>query len=147
MNIDLKILHNFVFIIMFVMFVISNYVIIYKFFQLKNKPNSTLEERFNFIKNLKKGMWWLDFSATTAPLLGLLGTIFALMEAFQKLSAKGLSSSGEITGAIGFALLATAIGIVLSLWNYLFFKMFQDRISSYKEETKNKLIEEILNEE
>lgn len=143
---SLDLLHKLVFVLMFVMFLVSNYVIVLKFMQWAKRPNTSLEEATNYSRALRSGLWWLDFSATTAPLVGLLGTVIALMEAFQKLSAKGLAGAGEISSAIGFALVATAVGIALSLWNYFFFKLFQDRLHAYREKIKHELLKEVLSE-
>lgn len=141
---SLDILHDIVFYAMGLMFVASNYVIALKFLQLRQKPiSSELENSFVWVSDFRGGLWWLDFGATTAPLVGLLGTIIALIEAFQKLSAKGLSGANEISSAIGFALVATAVGILLSLWNYFFYKFFNDRLSSYKETLKHQLLKEL----
>jgi biopolymer transport protein ExbB len=131
---------------MFIMFLVSNYYIILKFLQLKRKPNTSIEEAMNFIREFKGGLWWLDFSATTGPLIGLLGTIVALIEAFQQLSTKGIAGVDQISAAIGFALIATAIGILLSLWNYFFFKLFNHNLSEYKDKIKAKLMQEVLSE-
>lgn len=141
---DLGMLHEFVFALMFLMFLVSNYVIIMKFIQFRKKPNTSFGEVSSWMHSFKDGLWWLDFCATTSPLVGLLGTIMALIEAFQRLSAMGISGATEITKAIGFALVATAIGILLSLWNYFFFKFFNSRLGLYKDKTKNKLIQELL---
>ena len=142
----LDILHKSVFLIMFIMFLLSNYFIALKFLQLKKKPNTELEEALSWTRDFRTGLWWLDFSATTAPLVGLFGTILALIEAFQKLSLKGVSGAAEISSAIGFALIATALGILLSLWNYFFFKLFQSKLSHYREELKHRLFKEVFSE-
>lgn len=144
---NLEYLHIGVFVLMFITFLVSNYIIALKFIQLRKRPNSTLEEIFNWTRGFRDGLWWLDFSATTSPLVGLLGTTIALIQAFQSLSAKGISGATEITAAIGFALVATALGILLSLWNYLFFKYFQNKLSNYKEYLRHKIMKEALSEE
>jgi biopolymer transport protein ExbB len=58
---------------MFLMFLYGNYIIFLKLMTLKKRPNSTPKELFSFVENFKKGLWFLDFGATTAPLLGLMG--------------------------------------------------------------------------
>ncbi|MEN3033780.1 MAG: MotA/TolQ/ExbB proton channel family protein [Aquificaceae bacterium] len=141
---SLDLLHDVVFYAMALMFLASNYVIALKFLQLRKKPGlPDFERGFSWVSYFRGGLWWLDFSATTAPLIGLLGTIIALIEAFQKLSAKGLSGASEISSAIGFALVATAIGILLSLWNYFFYKLFNDRLNSYKESLRHQILKEL----
>ncbi len=139
-------IHKTVFVVMFVMFLISNYYIVLKFLQLKRKPETSLEEAMKFVREFRGGLWWLDFSATTGPLVGLLGTIVALIEAFQQLSTQGIAGADQISAAIGFALIATAVGILLSLWNYFFFKLFSHNLSEYRCKIRAKLMEEVLSE-
>jgi biopolymer transport protein ExbB len=60
-------------------------------------------------------LWILDTIVTAAPLLGLLGTIFGIMETFNALAAGGVSDSAAVSRGIGTALIATAIGIATAL--------------------------------
>jgi len=60
-------------------------------------------------------LWILDTIVTAAPLLGLLGTIFGIMETFNALAAGGVSDPAAVSRGIGTALIATAIGIATAL--------------------------------
>jgi biopolymer transport protein ExbB len=64
-------------------------------------------------------LWILDTIVTAAPLLGLLGTIFGIMQTFNALAASGVSDSAEVSRGIGTALTATAIGIATALLGLL----------------------------
>jgi biopolymer transport protein ExbB len=64
-------------------------------------------------------LWILDTIVTAAPLLGLLGTIFGIMETFNALAAGGVSDSAAVSRGIGTALIATAIGIATALLGLL----------------------------
>ncbi len=141
---SLELLHKIVFVGMFLMFLASNYVIVLKFLQLRRRPQTSPQEAYEWMHLFREGLWWLDFSATTAPLVGLLGTIIALIEAFNKLTQLGVSNASQISSAIGFALVATAVGILLSLWNYLFFKLFSSRLHQYRERIKATILQEVL---
>jgi biopolymer transport protein ExbB len=81
-------------------------------------------------------MWILDFGITSGPLLGLLGSILALIESFANLAERGISNPVVISKSIGFALVATAFGICLALWDLVFYKMLNDMIRNIKEEAK-----------
>ena len=70
-------------------------------------------------KKVSARLWILDTIVTAAPLLGLLGTIFGIMETFDALSAGGISDSGAVSRGIGTALIATAIGIATALLGLL----------------------------
>lgn len=139
----LEVLHKAVFIMMFLIFFYGNYIIVYKLFQFRNLNTEDFLDRLEHSKKLKSGLWYLDFAATVSPIVGLLGTILALIMAFNQLSQKGVSGASEISAAIGTALWATAIGIAMSLWFYFFFKLFSSKVSVYKEEAKHHIIRQL----
>jgi biopolymer transport protein ExbB len=64
-------------------------------------------------------LWVLDTIVTAAPLLGLLGTIFGIMQTFGSLSAGGISDPAAVSRGIGTALEATALGIGTALYGLL----------------------------
>ncbi|MBV9725860.1 MAG: MotA/TolQ/ExbB proton channel family protein [Gammaproteobacteria bacterium] len=66
-------------------------------------------------KKVSARLWILDTIVTAAPLLGLLGTIFGIMETFNALAAGGVSDPGAVSRGIGTALIATAVGIATAL--------------------------------
>jgi biopolymer transport protein ExbB len=70
-------------------------------------------------KKVSGRLWILDTIVTAAPLLGLLGTIFGIMETFNALAAGGVSDSAAVSRGIGTALIATAIGIATALLGLL----------------------------
>ena len=70
-------------------------------------------------KKVSGRLWILDTIVTAAPLLGLLGTIFGIMETFNSLAAGGVSDSAAVSRGIGTALIATAIGIATALLGLL----------------------------
>ncbi len=68
------------------------------------------------VPKLERRLPMLASLAFIAPMLGLLGTIAGLIEAFQNLSAAGgLTSSAEIANGIYQALITTAAGLVVCL--------------------------------
>ena len=70
-------------------------------------------------KKVSARLWVLDTIVTAAPLLGLLGTIFGIMETFNALAAGGVSDPAAVSRGIGTALIATAIGIATALLGLL----------------------------
>jgi biopolymer transport protein ExbB len=66
-------------------------------------------------KKISARLWILDTIITAAPLLGLLGTIFGIMQTFTALSQGGVTDPAEVSRGIGLALTATAIGIAVAL--------------------------------
>jgi len=70
-------------------------------------------------KKVSARLWMLDTIVTAAPLLGLLGTIFGIMETFNALAAGGVSDPAAVSRGIGTALIATAVGIATALLGLL----------------------------
>jgi biopolymer transport protein ExbB len=75
-------------------------------------------------KALGRGMWVLDTVVTAAPLLGLLGTLFGMMQSFRLIGPDGLVNPGGVTAGVAEALIATAVGLSIALialfgFNYL----------------------------
>jgi biopolymer transport protein ExbB len=70
-------------------------------------------------KKVSARLWVLDTIVTAAPLLGLLGTIFGIMETFNALAAGGVSDPAAVSRGIGTALVATAVGIATALLGLL----------------------------
>jgi biopolymer transport protein ExbB len=79
-------------------------------------------------------MWILDTIVTAAPLLGLLGTIFGIVETFLVLSKSGMSDPSGVSAGIGTALYATALGIFVALVGLVIFNYLShvnERICEY----------------
>lgn len=72
-------------------------------------------------------LWILDTVVTAAPLMGLLGTIFGIVDTFLALSRSGMSDPSRVSAGIGTALYATALGISIALAGLLVFNYLTDR--------------------
>lgn len=83
---------------------------------------------------------WLSLLATvgsTAPFVGLFGTVVGIINAFRGISAEGSGGIGAVAGGIAEALVTTALGIgvaVLAVW---FFNYFINRSDLFEIEMKN----------
>ena len=76
----------------------------------------------------EKGMAELASIGSTAPFIGLFGTVWGIMVALQEISASGQASIDIVAGPIGEALIATAIGIAAALPAVLFYNYFIRRL-------------------
>ncbi len=72
-------------------------------------------------------LWMLDTIVTAAPLMGLLGTIFGIVDTFLALSKSGMSDPAGVSAGIGTALYATALGISIALIGLFAFNFLSDR--------------------
>jgi len=71
------------------------------------------------VHQLEFGMTSIKVIATTAPLLGLLGTVIGIYEAFQVISAKGLTDPGQFASGISYALITTIVGLIVAIPHYI----------------------------
>lgn len=69
-------------------------------------------------KNATSGLWMLSVIASTAPFIGLFGTVVSILETFSGLGQSGSASLGVIAPAISEALVATATGIFVAIPAY-----------------------------
>jgi biopolymer transport protein ExbB len=88
----------------------------------------------------------LDTLVTLAPLLGLLGTVTGLMQAFLHVGDAALAVS-SVTGGIGVALVATACGLGIAIFALIPYNIFCSRVSElqFDLETAATRVEMIMN--
>ncbi|NGP87754.1 MotA/TolQ/ExbB proton channel family protein [Fodinibius halophilus] len=96
---------------------------------------------------LERGLVWLSLFIAIAPLLGFLGTVVGMIQAFDAIEEAGDISPTLVAGGIKVALLTTAggllAGIILQIgYNYCVSKI--DRLISEMEESSITLIDSIV---
>lgn len=80
-----------------------------------NRINDKLEEAvMREAPGVDRYLWILDTIVTLAPLLGLLGTIIGMFNAFQVLGDPG-NVPTKVTGGVAEALIATAAGLTIAV--------------------------------
>ncbi len=117
----------------------------------RNKPIWWVESRAGdeallIQKSLGRGLWVLETIVTAAPLLGLLGTIAGMMDAFKLIGSAGLLDPSGITGGVAQALIVTALGLVIAvpaLFAYNFFSSRQSNTIDEMERLGTRLIDHI----
>jgi biopolymer transport protein ExbB/TolQ len=70
------------------------------------------------IRSSTKGLTTLSIFASTAPFVGLFGTVVGILESFARLSNQKSVSLGVVAPAISEALVATAVGIFVAIFAY-----------------------------
>lgn len=76
-----------------------------------------------FTQELKRGLNTLATIATSAPFIGLFGTIAGIINAFRGMALTGSGGIGAVASGIAEALVTTAFGIgvaIIALWCYNF---------------------------
>jgi biopolymer transport protein ExbB/TolQ len=67
-----------------------------------------------------RGLTFLSIASSTAPFIGLFGTVIGILETFSKLSARKSAALSVVAPAISEALIATAVGIFVAIFAYTF---------------------------
>jgi biopolymer transport protein TolQ len=80
---------------------------------------------------------WVPFLATTAsitPFIGLFGTVWGIMDSFQRIGVAGSSSLGVVAPGIAHALIATAAGLFAAIPAVYFYNHFTNRVKYFSGE-------------
>jgi len=67
------------------------------------------------IGRMERNMSWLATTAAVSPFIGLLGTVWGIMDAFTALGTSGATSISAVGGGIAEALLTTALGLFAAI--------------------------------
>ena len=85
------------------------------------------------ISKMKRGMTVLATTGSTAPFVGLFGTTFGVINAFQGMATAGAGLAG-ISAGISEALITTGVGIGVAVWGVWLFNYFTARADKVKDE-------------
>ncbi|MBO6939830.1 MAG: MotA/TolQ/ExbB proton channel family protein [Deltaproteobacteria bacterium] len=83
-------------------------------------------------ENLNKGMNILASTGSTAPFVGLLGTVLGILFAFKMIAETGSGGIATIGGAIGEALVVTGLGLVVAIPTVLLFNWLSNKIGNFE---------------
>ena len=64
---------------------------------------------------LENGLTWLATAGSTAPFIGLLGTVWGIYGALIRIGATGQASIDAVAGPVGEALIMTALGLFVAI--------------------------------
>lgn len=76
------------------------------------------------IARLERNMSWLATTAAIAPFIGLFGTVWGIIDAFQALTGAGAASLRAVGPGIAEALIATAMGLFAAIPAAIFYNYF-----------------------
>lgn len=85
----------------------------------------------------KKGLGGLATIATTAPFIGLLGTVIGIINAFRGMAASGAGGLGSVSAGIAEALVTTALGLFVAIPAVWLYNMFLNKIERFQVEMSN----------
>ncbi len=77
------------------------------------------------VQILKRGLGLLATVGSTAPFVGLLGTVMGIVTAFQKMAESGSGGLGTVSAGIAEALVTTAFGLLVAIPAVMGFNFLQ----------------------
>ncbi|MED6314286.1 MAG: MotA/TolQ/ExbB proton channel family protein, partial [Verrucomicrobiota bacterium] len=82
------------------------------------------------VSRMERGMVVLEIITGIAPLLGLVGTVFGLIEIFGKMTADQVNTA-DFAGGISLALYATLSGLSISIPSLVAWSIYNKRIETF----------------
>jgi biopolymer transport protein ExbB/biopolymer transport protein TolQ len=86
---------------------------------------------------LKKGISSLATIGTTAPFIGLFGTVYGIIHAFQAMASSGSGGLASVSAGISEALITTAFGLFVAIPAVWIFNVFTGRVDYFVLEMNN----------
>jgi biopolymer transport protein ExbB len=86
---------------------------------------------------LKRGLNGLATIGSTAPFVGLFGTVVGILNAFKGISGAKATGLAAVAGGISEALVTTAIGLFVAIPAVWMFNYFSGRVESFDVEMEN----------
>lgn len=103
---------------------------------VRNRPRELIKERIEDVgrhvaHRLERFLNSLGTIAAVTPLLGLLGTVFGMIEMFLDILVSGVGDANRLAGGIGQALITTAAGLCVAIPALIFHRILRGRVTGY----------------
>ncbi|MFT5970671.1 MAG: biopolymer transport protein ExbB [Flavobacteriales bacterium] len=79
---------------------------------------------------LEKGVSWISLFIALAPMLGFMGTVIGMIDAFDSIQAAGDISPSLVAGGIKVALLTTVFGLITAIILQIFFNYIVAKVDT-----------------
>jgi biopolymer transport protein ExbB len=86
---------------------------------------------------LERNLGFLGTMGSTAPLIGLLGTVWGIMRAFNDMANTGSAAPSVVAAGVAEALMTTAAGLVVAVPAVMLYNQFMRRMTVMLTETEN----------
>ena len=86
---------------------------------------------------LKRGLGGLATIGSTAPFVGLFGTVIGILNAFRGIAASHATGIAAVAGGIAEALVTTALGLLVAIPAVMMFNYFTNRVEAFDVEMDN----------
>jgi biopolymer transport protein TolQ len=113
---------------------------------LKSKRSSTLDEKMSNMleinigqqmEKIEKKYTFLATVGSTAPFIGLFGTVWGIMNSFQSIAISRNTSLAIVAPGIAEALFATALGLLAAIPAVVAFNKFTSDSKKYSQKLEN----------
>lgn len=103
---------------------------------VRHRPREIIKERIEDVgrhvaHRMERFLNSLGTIAAVAPLLGLLGTVFGMIEMFLGILTAGVGDANRLAGGIGQALISTAAGLCVAIPAVIFHRYLRGRVTGY----------------
>jgi biopolymer transport protein ExbB/TolQ len=103
------------------------------------------------LANLRRGLPSLATISSSAPFVGLFGTVFGIITAFQSMAdpTKGGGGLASVSAGIAEALLTTAVGLAVAIVSVWFYNYFVGRVDDFTvdvDETAGEVLDGMMRE-
>ena len=95
---------------------------------IENVQRAMVRARTQEVTRLERGLTFLATTASTAPFIGLFGTVWGIMTAFRGLSTTTSSSIQAVAPGIAEALIATAVGLAAAIPAVVMYNRFARQV-------------------
>jgi len=96
------------------------------------------------INTMESKLSWLATTGSTAPFIGLFGTVWGIMASFHKIGATGSASLAVVAPGISEALLSTAVGLAAAIPSVALYNHFISKLKKQEMEL-NSLATDFVN--
>jgi len=108
----------------------------------KNSLKERLVNNMQIVSNramikLESGLNLLAIIGSSAPFVGLFGTVWGIMNSFQSIAVSKNTSLAVVAPGIAESLLATAIGLFAAIPAVFFYNIFSAKINHFQERASN----------
>lgn len=96
-------------------------------------PNHVAEEKLHIVMSeqrmaLERNLGFLGTMGNTAPLIGLLGTVWGIMRAFHDMASTGSAGPSVVAAGVAEALFTTAAGLLVAVPAVILYNQFVRRV-------------------
>jgi biopolymer transport protein TolQ len=105
---------------------------------LNNRMTTMLETGIEKqMSKINKGFTFLATVGSTAPFIGLFGTVWGIMNSFQSIAISRNTSLAIVAPGIAEALFATALGLLAAIPSVIAYNKFNNDASAYSQKLEN----------